>query len=61
MAEIARICDVYCAADPERPYGSAASARWPWMRSRARSGVRLSNSLVDQFAQCIGLSGRHAG
>ncbi len=55
MAEIAGICDVYCAMTRERPYGSAASAQVALDAIRAQRGTRFSNSLVDQFVQCIGL------
>lgn len=55
MAEIAGICDVYCAMTRERPYGSAASAQVALDAIRAQRGTRFSSSLVDQFVQCIGL------
>lgn len=55
MAEIAGICDVYCAMTRERPYGNAASAQVALDAIRAQRGTRFSNSLVDQFVQCIGL------
>ncbi|KAB2968324.1 HD-GYP domain-containing protein [Zoogloea sp.] len=55
MAEIAGICDVYCAMTRARPYGSAASAQVALDAIRAQRGTRFSNSMVDQFVQCIGL------
>ncbi len=55
MAEIAGICDVYCAMTRERPYGDAASSQVALDAVRAMRGSRFSESIVDQFVQCIGL------
>lgn len=55
MAEIAGLCDVYCAMTRERPYGEAASAQVALDAVRAQRGVGFSESTVDQFVQCIGL------
>ena len=55
MAEIAGLCDIYCAMTRERPYGEAASAQVALDALRAQRGVGFSESTVDQFVQCIGL------
>jgi HD-GYP domain-containing protein (c-di-GMP phosphodiesterase class II) len=55
MAEVAGICDVYCAMTRERPYGEAASSQVALDTVRAGRGTRFSESTVDQFVQCIGL------
>jgi len=55
MAEIAGLCDTYCAMTRERPYGEAASAQVALDAVRAQRGVGFSESTVDQFVQCIGL------
>lgn len=55
MAEIAGICDVYCAMTRERPYGPAESSQAALDAVRAQRGTRFSESVVDQFVQCIGL------
>lgn len=55
MAEIAGICDVYCAMTRERTYGPAESSQSALDAIRAQRGIRFSESLVDQFVQCIGL------
>lgn len=55
MAEVAGICDVYCAITRERPYGEAASSQVALDTVRAGRGTRFSESTVDQFVQCIGL------
>ncbi len=55
MAEIAGLCDVYCAMTRERPYGEAASSQAALDTVRAQRGTRFSESTVDQFVQCIGL------
>ena len=55
MAEIAGLCDVYCAMTRERPYGEAASSQAALDTVRAQRGIRFSESTVDQFVQCIGL------
>lgn len=55
MAEISGICDVYCAMTRERAYGVAESAQTALDAVRAQRGGRFSESLVDQFVQCIGL------
>ena len=55
MAEIAGLCDIYCAMTRERPYGEAASAQVALDALRAQRGVGFSESIVDQFIQCIGL------
>jgi len=55
MAEIAGLCDVYCAMTRERPYGEAASSQAALDTVRAQRGIRFSQSTVDQFVQCIGL------
>lgn len=55
MAEIAGLCDTYCAMTRERPYGEAASAQVALDALRAQRGVGFSESTVDQFVQCIGL------
>ena len=55
MAEIAGLCDTYCAMTRERPYGEAASAQVALDALRAQRGIGFSESTVDQFVQCIGL------
>lgn len=55
MAEISGICDVYCALTRERPYGPAESSQSALDAVRVQRGTRFSESLVDQFVQCIGL------
>ncbi len=55
MAEVAGICDVYCAMTRERPYGEAASSQVALDVVRAGRGSSFSESTVDQFVQCIGL------
>lgn len=55
MAEIAGICDVYCAMTRDRPYGGAVSSQQALDAVRAVRGRRFSTSTVDQFVQCIGL------
>ncbi len=55
MAEVAGICDVYCAMTRERPYGEAASSQVALDTVRSGRGTRFSESIVDQFVQCIGL------
>jgi HD-GYP domain-containing protein (c-di-GMP phosphodiesterase class II) len=55
MAEIAGICDVYCALTRERPYGEASSSQVALDTVRVQRGVQFSESTVDQFVQCIGL------
>ncbi|MBL8460596.1 MAG: HD-GYP domain-containing protein [Zoogloea sp.] len=55
MAEIAGVCDVYCAMTRERPYGAAVSSQNALDSVRGLRGKRFSVSIVDQFVQCIGL------
>lgn len=55
MAEIAGICDVYCAMTRARPYGAAVSSQDALDAVRGLRGKRFSVSTVDQFVQCIGL------
>ena len=55
MAEIAGVCDVYCAMTRERPYGAAVSSQDALDAVRGLRGKRFSVSIVDQFVQCIGL------
>lgn len=55
MAEIAGICDVYCAMTRERSYGVAVSSQDALDAVRGQRGKRFSVSTVDQFVQCIGL------
>jgi len=55
MAEIAGLCDVYCAMTRERPYGEAASSQVALDAVRAQRGTGFSESTVDQFVQCVGL------
>lgn len=55
MAEVAGICDVYCAMTRERPYGVAVSSQDALDFVRGLRGKRFSVSIVDQFVQCIGL------
>lgn len=55
MAEIAGICDVYCAMTRDRSYGVAVSSQDALDAVRGLRGKRFSVSTVDQFVQCIGL------
>jgi HD-GYP domain-containing protein (c-di-GMP phosphodiesterase class II) len=55
MAEIAGICDVYCAMTRERSYGVAVSSQDALDVVRGLRGKSFSDSTVDQFVQCIGL------
>lgn len=55
MAEVAGICDMYCAMTRDRPYGEAASSQAALDAVRALRGTGFAESTVDQFVQCIGL------
>ena len=54
-AEIAGICDVYCAMTRDRPCGEAATAQAALESVRVMRGHGFSESTVDQFIQCIGI------
>ena len=55
MAEIAGVCDVYCAMTRERPGGAAVSSQNALDSARGCGASVFGQSIVDQFVQCIGL------
>ena len=54
-AQIAGLCDVYCAMTRNRPYGKAASSQAALDELRAMRGRGFAETTVDQFVQCIGI------